>query len=637
MYKLSVPIPITTFTEQNLKAIIKELKEDRIDRVFLTGFDPIYIPESPVYTQREKTLMLIKVLREEGFEVGIWFEAFGHGEILSHALGQKQHVFNYVRIEGADGTKVDAFCPLDENFKRDYSKGVKAAAELLPDIIMLDDDYRLDTRYKYYMGCCCELHMKSIYKKLGEVFPREDIEQYVFTGGKNKYRDAWLSASRDSLVDLAVELRKIVDSVDPNIRLGSCSTGCTWDYSGTDNIELAKAFAGKTKPFVRSAGAPYHGLRLMHETIEKSRMQAFWAKDTGVELFTEGDVYPRPCYNTPSSYLEIFDLALLATGETDGCLKYIVDYTHDYNYEQGYISHHKRNLALRSKIEEMFSDKKAVGVRVCEIMRTIENRTMPDSINKGDTRHLKSINFSSNSYSILAENAIPTMYEGGGEYPVIAYGENAKYLTEEDLKNGAILDVDAAKYLSQKGIDTGFISCEKSHFTGERFVKDGEKFYGINDVNLQKIVCDPKAVPLSYLLPDESIGSYLYENANGQRFMVLAYRADLGTCNNYLNTYSRQEQLIDSVKWLCGKELPAVCTKNPFLYIITSKNHDKTKMSVALFNIFADPIIAPKVVLDSENYTLVSTANCEANIEHNTVTLSDLPAFGIAAFEVKLK
>lgn len=167
MYKTSVPLSANTFTDGNTDTIIAELKSCNVDRVFLIGCGPIYSPDARIYslTFKEKVKKILKLLNENDFETGIWVGGLGHGVVLTHELGEKQKGFDYVRLEGADGTAVEAFCPLDKNFLRDYSAGIKAVAELGPDIIMLDDDFRLNNRQNLHVSCCCKLHMESTYQK----------------------------------------------------------------------------------------------------------------------------------------------------------------------------------------------------------------------------------------------------------------------------------------------------------------------------------------------------------------------------------------------------------------------------------------------------------------------------------------
>lgn len=79
-------------------------------------------------------------------------------------------------------------------------------------------------------------------------------------------------------------------------------------------------------------------------------MQMAWCKDSSVETFAEGDTYPSPCYQVSSRVLEMYDIALLADGASDGILKYMFDYSQKAEYETGYIRRHIANEPLRQNI-----------------------------------------------------------------------------------------------------------------------------------------------------------------------------------------------------------------------------------------------------------------------------------------------
>ncbi|MBQ8732557.1 MAG: hypothetical protein IJY82_06990 [Oscillospiraceae bacterium] len=57
-------------------------------------------------------------------------------------------------------------------------------------------------------------------------------------------------------------------------------------------------------------------------------------------------------------------------------------------------------------------------------------------------------------------------------------------------------------------------------------------------------------------------------------------------------------------------------------------------MAVGLWNFFADPALSPTIALARE-YSSITCINCDGRVDGNRVTLSDIPAFGFAAFEVK--
>lgn len=630
MYKVSVPISFNTLTEENASVYIDSAKKSGVKRVFFCGFGDICNKNGILYTDTKRLQNIINLFKENNFETGVWVSAFGHGAALLH---QKEFADTFTQMVGVDGrVGTHANCPSDENFKNEYCGSLKRIALLGPDMIMFDDDFRFNWRGCYYMGCFCSYHLNEFYKKIGEEIPLEKIEELIYTGGKNKYRTAYRELMRESLIDFAKALRNAVDAVDSSIRMGICSTPDNWDNSGTDMIELSKVIAGNTKPFTRIFHAPYDDINII-PAIEAARMQFEWLDGTGIECFAEGDVYPRPRYNVPSKVLELFDFALMAGGKGDGILNYVYDYSQKPDYETGYVDRYIKNQPVRDKINELFAGKKAVGVSVFNVMHKVEDQEFPEVLFKEIVRKLLNI-VSSPARFLISQNSIPTTYDKG-EYPLLLLGENARYVKKEDLSNGAILDASAAKILNKRGIDTGLISSEISSFDGEYFIKDKDTIRNINNTGLMKIKCSEKAEILSYFTPDNTPASYLYENSDGLKFYVLAYDMFFEAENysiNYSNNYYRQAQIINAIEWLCGKKLPATCTKNPGLYILSSK--DESAMSVMLLNISLDDILNPEIKLDKE-YKEIKFVNCSGTLNGDTVTLSDITPYGLAMFEVK--
>ena len=66
-------------------------------------------------------------------------------------------------------------------------------------------------------------HIEMIRKQLGEEIEENRLKEFILNGGKNKYRDAFLHANRLSLENYAVTMRRAVDEINPNIRLGFCA------------------------------------------------------------------------------------------------------------------------------------------------------------------------------------------------------------------------------------------------------------------------------------------------------------------------------------------------------------------------------------------------------------------------------
>lgn len=648
MYKISVPIAVESisdeFLENDLNKYLAYFQKGKIDRVFISLLNGMYTKEADQVTASKKFQRAVRFFKEHGMEVGVWLSGFGHGAVLSHNESDVIRK-DYQQMTGVMGESLPhGYCPLDEDFTNDYLNVIRTVASYSPDIIMLDDDFRMNGR-GYTLGCFCPAHLKEFYRLVGEEIPRENIEKLIFTGGKNKYRDAYMEMSKNTLLDFAKKVRSAVDEIDSTIRVGACMVFPTWDFEGTDGIEIAKTFAGSTKPFIRGIGAPYHNGQLVIPAIENERLQAHWVRSSGedIEFFDEGDVYPRPRYNVPSKLLELFNLALYCSGQSDGILKYMFDYTQRVGYESGYIDRHTQNLALRESVKALFKDKKTTGVHVYGAMHKIRNFVFSETLEPELVHKFEHACKSQASY-VLSRNSIPTCYEPS-EYPVAVFGESARYIDKEDLKHGAILDSRSAKILAERGIDTGLLTAEKMpDCMGEYYfdAKDTISNFTIcifPECHIQKMVCKENVKIESVILPENTPGSYTYENEEGLKFMVIAGDLEYDTLEygdianaNYYNNYYRQKQLFDNIEYLCGKKLPAICEKNPNLYVLAAKNDRAT--SVLMMNIFTDDVIDPVVTLDKA-YKRVKFVNCNGELKGDKLYLQDIPAYGFAAFEVE--
>lgn len=634
MYTTAVPIAINSMSdtefEKDLQKYLDYFKRGNINRVFIAVLPGVYTRAFWNDITSEKFKRTVEFFKENGLETGVWISGFGHGSTLTHN-SENEFRGSYQKIVGVLGESYEhGYCPTDENFIADYAASVKQIASLSPDLIMFDDDYRLNNR-RYYFGCFCEKHLAEYRRILGEDVRREDIAKLVFTGGRNKYRDAYMDMSHDTLLNFAKTMRNAVDEINPDIRIGLCTSPSLADLDGADLIELVNVLAGKNKPFIRPFGAPYLNQYDITYPLESSRMTINYIRnnDSNIEIFAEGDVYPRPRYNVSSKCLELFELVLCCEGNSDGVLKYVFDYDFRIGYETGYIDRHIETQELIKKTKALFDGKKTVGVPVFYNMHKAREWVVPPHKSATAAYELGGIKTYGN---IISKNSIPSCAEND-EYPIAVANEYARNMPLEKLKNGAILDVSAAKILSERGVDTGLISCKLAHGIAEEYYP--EFFDSVNnfgDTEFNEIVCSDKAEVLSVLHPSGTPGSYRYENADGIRFIVFASEFFYSPENaNYFNNYFRQEQLISEIEWACGNKLPAVSKKHPNLYMLTAKNENST--SVLLVNNFLDDVVRPTVTLDKA-YSSIKCVNCTAELKDDKVFLSTIPPYGFAAFEV---
>ncbi len=616
MYTYSIPINNDHFERSGRDRVVAALKQAGITRAFLaTG--ALTTDE----TENKRVISLLRenlaYLKKEGFEAGVWYWAF-----MCDDGGR------FTKITGVNGhPSATECCPSDPEFRRFAADFTQRVAELGPDIILLDDDLRyghLDSG----LSCFCEHHMADICARVGETLTRDELKEKIFTGGKNKYRDAYMDSLGDAMRLYAAALREAIDTVDPRIRLGQCSCITCWDQEGVTSPEMSKIFAGSTRPFLRTIGAPYWappknwGNRL-GDVIDINRREIRTAHeyDPDIEVIGEGDVWPRPRYITPASYLELFDLALIADGGADGMHKYMLDYySAASDYDPGYLERHNDNAGDREKIHGMFDGKTPVGVHVWSTERKFADYDLPETFVGED--FIQNMLFS-RAYRFVTGCSLPMTLDEG--VSGLAFGEDAKKLPEEALGKPLIIDLHAARILAGKGIDTGISDFgERIHPSYQHFIEADD--YTKTDFGLNAYGITIKETASVLAEYDNGIPSaFEYTNADGNSFLVLNFRADLDD-ERFWRNYRLQKIVTDFAK------PPVSLTGEPDLYIIASAKGNR--LSVLLLNASADKIPHPAVSVPDGKP--VGFVNCSGELKDGKMQLTTLHAFDHAAFEIEL-
>ncbi len=627
MHKISVPIKVSTINENNREKYVKLCKSADVERIFLAigsgGIDGV-----------EENVDFFK---NNGFEVGVWIDSTGHGFVLAHAKSDND-AEEFKQIVNIDGvTQTNSNCPLDKNFRDYFMKRIAKLVKTGVDIILLDDDFRMSQHGKDALCCACPMHLTRMSEILGEDVTLEKLRPHMLSGDKNRYRDAWLYSQNEGLVNFAKEIRAQVDSINPDVNVCICTAHAPWNADGMDVPEIVRILAGNNPPLVRLSGAPYWAMGRTRpysliSVFEVARMTASYVKDEGFELMSEGDVYPRPRYTCPASYLELFDAATRVDGVYNGILKYMFDYIAGPDLEMGYLHFHNRNKPYYDKLRELFPNGANTGVRIIAYPNTFKNANL--DISSFSVRTLCSHNG-----TMIASSGIPTVYGKDGICNSV-FGENARQMDLSLLNDGTILDAVSAVILTQRGVDVGIKDFKGFFKTSIPFLSTSDpefkSYIRYGDVRMLDASISENAKPI--LFCDDKIIAYRYQNENGQRFIVFMHEGDVSSAANgmtvsgLLKNPVLQKILPNEIEWLAQKPLPAYCVGNPELYIMCEQSENS--LSVALFNCFADSLAEPVIHL-SENYKQIECVNCTAVIDGNKVTLtSELHAFSMASFRL---
>ena len=620
MYQISVPIMLSTCERYGTERYIERLSQMGAKRVFLAVNS--YETDAE---KRKKVLDALKkyvpAFKKAGFEVGVWLWAF-------MVEGDRQ----YTHITSPSGpVSANQVCPSDEAFCRFAAEYAADLAACGLDMILYDDDYRygfLDCG----LGCACKNHRAFMAAELGEPVPEEGLGKRIFGGAKNKYRSAFLHANAHFLTQFARQVRASVDRVNPSVRIGLCACMDVWDFCGVPADEISVLLAGKTKPFLRLIGAPYWspnkncGNRLQ-DVIDLTRMERAWCRD-GIEIVSEGDCYPRPRFACSAARLECYDIALRAAGGMDGILKYVFDYWSSPDYEPGYIDRHLAHLPLYEKIETFFAGKKPVGVRVYEFEKKFENMTVRGHYDGVDGVQMT---FFPPAARMVSACSLPAVFEGKGTCGV-AFGENARYLTDEAIGGGLILDARAAEILQERGVDAGLLRVGGAFAAKEEYFEASGEYVNLNGSEVLEIEAKDGATVESEYVDGETrrTASYRYQNAAGQKFLVLGFDGYYAGEHSF-KQYARAAQLRDAIRFF-GGELPAFLCNCPDAYLICSRNG--AEKAVLIGNFFDDALENAAVTV-GPGYTAAAFAGCTGRLVGEHVLIDRIEPYAVAAFSVK--
>ena len=627
-----VPIALGTLTEENKYTYLHMIRAARATRVWICCVDTFMKSDNVDLSDCGK---YIRFFRENGLECGIWIRSLGFGTPLSPEAPK----VTWTRLTSVTGAcpEVDAFCPEDPGFVDGYLAYVKQIAACGPQLIQLDDEHCLSVRPG--LGCFCHRHRKWMAETLGEEIELEGLPEKIFTGGQNRYRDAWLDICGQTHLKFTSKVRDAIHEIDPSIRVGFCAGYTSWDIEGIDALSLTKNLAGGTAPFLRFTGAPYWcnpvkgrfpGQKL-NTVIECAREQAAWSRDSGVEVYGEADSFPRPAYQSPAQLIDSFDIAMQAEGIRS--LKYLFDYYSGPSYEEKYYKLHLRRIPLYEHITKAFDGLEDAGVRLYRRFERIRRADLGPAF-PGEKPVQRT--FFSAASAMLTQLSIPVCYTGN--QPVAAaFGEDALDIPAENFPKKLILDLSAALLLQKKGLDLGIRSAvphtpaaaeiyrlpdgsrERISNSSSGLALMGPMHNGYYDVTLKE-----EAQVLSEFAYHDGNrpSSCLYRSGDTEFFLLLFDAAALGQSCSALCSYHRQAQLLDFL----GGQYPAIRKENG-IYCLCKQSKDGKKMAALLLNLGHDNVFDFSIHLDGtwEDATLYGGEGTLSPDKKSIRVTTDLP------------
>ncbi len=262
------------YTNKRFEELLQFCINAKVDAVmFFVALHPdcYYMPETPEYAEswRDQMLPYIKRLREAGVGYQLNFQNLLGANTQGSDFSNLYNWENLVDHKGREAK--GAGCPIGEEFRRQSEKKLKIWAETKPDVIWLDDDFRMHNHgtpndaiiegESFYLDfyCFCDKHIKLFNERVGGNYTRETIVDEILRPGEpTKIRKEFMDFLSDTMTESAEWIEKTVHSVSPDTRLALMTSmpdihaaeGRKWN-------EFLTALSGEFAPILRPTFGPY--------------------------------------------------------------------------------------------------------------------------------------------------------------------------------------------------------------------------------------------------------------------------------------------------------------------------------------------------------------------------------------------
>ena len=299
-------------------------------------------------------------LSEMGLPSGILAQCtIGHG----YALNQKFGFQPYINL--LDGKEDNVVCPYDEAARDHFFSQFKTLASRRPDVIMVDDDFRL--MFRHGQGCTCPLHMRAIEERIGKHITREQLRLIL----KDKshpdnalYTEHFVATQREALLGMAQRMRDGIDAVDPTLPGVFCSVGQTTEFGA----EIAKILAGRGNPtVVRLNNGNYtpEGARYLSAIAYRAAQQSRILREEGADvILAETDTCPQNRYSTGAQSLHAHFTASILEGVAGA--KHWITRLESFEPQSG-VAYRKKlaqNKGFYEKLSELYPRIRYMGCRI---------------------------------------------------------------------------------------------------------------------------------------------------------------------------------------------------------------------------------------------------------------------------------
>lgn len=256
------------YTKKRFDDLLDYCKKTKIGAVmFYVALDPnwYYMPASVEYEKSvlEQMKPYIKRLKSKGISYQLNFQNFlgaVHGGVdFTEKLGFEPIVDHMGNAQNG------VACPIGKKFREKTAIRLKIWAETHPDIIWIDDDFRLHNHGASTLMkvqgkgtyadnyCFCDEHIRLFNEKNGTYLTRQQIvDEIVRSGEPSEIRLKYLDLLRDTMTETAKWVSGVVHGVDKNIKIAQMTSSMeAHSIENRDWKAFLTALSGEHKPVIR--------------------------------------------------------------------------------------------------------------------------------------------------------------------------------------------------------------------------------------------------------------------------------------------------------------------------------------------------------------------------------------------------
>ena len=601
--KISPLIPFRFFPEnpeETAAEITRLCKDYRLYRIMLcwppksdrsTG-----LPQIEKFAKLGKTAAALRKKVPEKVELNWWFSS-----TLKTGAG-------FTPVTDCRGvTAPFSSCPLDENFRKRVCDGVQAfIKEAHPPLVLLEDDFQLANHPGLWFGCCCDLHLKKFNDLNGTNYSRDDLKE-IWSRNSSESIALRLKYSHfcaDTLVDFAGAISHAAAAADPQTRLGLCQDG-SWPRDGNGTVRIARALAGKNRPFVRLYGSSYC-VDTPTEFPEMEFMARYCLEHfpEEIECLMEIDTYPHTTWFSSVGRAKTLSRQSLFSGGDD-FLYYALQYLNDPLEEKAYLDYWKKAEKQLNVLKEEASGFTPSGVRI---------HFNPDAPAACPCDGRRNFHVRTPWSEVLGRMGIPYT-TGKAACTMLSGRENVLLLKDEEIRSmlsgGLILDGGAARTLLERGYGQ-WLGVKLSEHTFvppslERILSTDQELYnfilapagsevGSNVLNLEPL---PGAEVLSVYEsnPRQITGNGMIRFANALGGRIVVIPLVFPTLSSNIFCYRKQQMLRELINWCSGKELYAAVTEVSNVWLSTGIDSHEKQLLLSIVNLSPDIRKSMKLVV----------------------------------------